>query len=177
MKLLQLTLAISLLAASTNSLADSPLGIQVFGESGNETTSIGGANLMFTGMDRHDNSLTYFGLGFKTVEGYSPDIDGSYGQIIIGAALPWRLSPYLEVGIDPVNMLGEALSDREEYSFSGYLGMGARFSLNRRLSLDLGYKLHHFTTDEYYEYHGDHRHYEYDGISFGTASIGLNLSF
>jgi hypothetical protein len=185
--LLPLFIMGSLLTFSQTASANAGLGVQIFGESNHDHVEISGANLIVGSQSygwnqqSGDHSFLYAGVGFKNIEGYSPSIDGIYPQVIFGLAMPWIISPYVEVGFDPFDYLVEEFDERDD-GINSYLGVGARLSLNRRLSLDVGYKYHHFSddSDNFYSYseqhHNNHKDY-YEDEGIGTASVSLNFSF
>lgn len=92
--------------------------------------------------------------------------------MLLGVSLPWRVSPYLELAFDPVDMFAEAwLSDDDHASaINGYIGVGARFSIVRHLSVDLGYKYRNVAANP-------HSHHHTHSTNFSTASVSLNLMF
>ncbi len=183
--ILALLLMGSMFTFSHNANANPGLGVQVFGESNSDNIEISGANLIigsqsFDRNKKREHSFLYTGIGFKNVEGYSPNVDGTYPQVIFGLAMPWIISPYVEVGFDPFDYLVEEFDEYDD-GINSYLGVGARLSLNRYVSLDVGYKYHHFSDDSDNfnsysdQYHNHNGYYEDEGI--GTASVSLNFSF
>ena len=186
--LISLLLMGSLLTFSHTANADAGLGVQLFGESNSDNIKISGANLIVGSQsygwnqERGEHSYLYAGVGFKNIEGYSPSVDGIYPQVIFGLALPWIISPYVEVGFDPFDYLVEEFDDHDD-GINSYLGVGARLSLNRRLSLDVGYKYHHFSDDSDNFYSHSDQHYSshhqgyYEDEGIGTASVSLNFTF
>jgi hypothetical protein len=173
-----LLIGVSLMTTfTTPAMADGNFGLQVFSESSHDQVTVTGANLIFGSLDYDNDAFGYAGIGFKNVKGYSHDIDGSYAQMVVGFSMPWLISPYVEIAIDPIDMLIEEFDDNDD-GINASFGIGARLSLNNHLSLDIGVKYHHFSddTDNFTGYeHAYHSHHPTDGI--GTAAVSLNLSF
>jgi opacity protein-like surface antigen len=170
-------LILSTISFTTTANDNIGVGFQFFAESGENDVQISGGNIIIGGEDDRHETYAYFGLGFKVIEGFSDDIDGSYPQMIMGFALPWKISPYVEVGFDPVDMVVEEFDENED-GINAYFGLGARFSLNQRLALDLGYKYHHFSNDfDNFTLYDHHHHGERYENNIGTASVSLNFSF
>lgn len=164
-------LSLILTLLSTNTYADSPWGVQIFGEVGAGETQVTGANLLFRGHGGYGSEFAYVGLGFANVSGVSHEKDDTYGQLVMGLSMPWRLSPYVEVGLDPIEILAESFSDSEHSrGLDGFFGIGARFAINRHISLDLGYKYRNLASNPHYY---GHNH----ATNFSTASLSLNLGF
>ena len=177
-------LLLSSLLLSTPVMAEG-FGVQFFGEFGHDNTSnadvgVGGANLLFHGNNDHGDMFVYGGVGFKTISGYSEEFDGSYPQLVLGVALPAAFSPYVEVGIDPLDALIEEHDDHHD-GYNAHVGVGARFNVNRRVSLDIGYKYHYFSSNEDNftadPFHHNHYHSYGFGEGFGTTAVTLTLGF
>ncbi|MFT4927849.1 MAG: opacity protein-like surface antigen [Phenylobacterium sp.] len=148
-------------------------GLQVFTERGEHDAKVYGANLLFSGDDEDGRSLLYVGLGIKKVDGYSDDTDGHYTQILVGLSLPWVVSPYVEIGLDPIDLI-EAAGDDDSHGVNASFGIGAKVSLNRHVALDVGYKYHHFSNEIR---HGSHHHHQGSDQGFSTAGVSLSMLF
>lgn len=129
--------------------------MQAYSEDGFDLNSKG-VELGWAAVNRHGFELD-MSTGLRLMKRY---VDGQrLGGWTAALALtaPWPVAPYLELGFDAGEVLGEIIIDRAAKNTQGrnwidpdgFIGMGLRISLTRRLQLKAYYKLHYVESERF----------------------------
>lgn len=145
--------------------------VQAYTEDGSELNSKG-IDLGWAAINRHGFELD-LGTGLRTMKrDFNGQLFGGWTAYLAITA-PWQVAPYLEIGFDAGEVLGEILTDRAVENTKGrnwidpdaFVGMGLRISLTRRVQLKAYHKLHYIESKQY------------QAVGSGVSGLALVLRF
>ena len=130
--------------------------VQTSAEYGGDLTSRG-IDLGWAAINRRGFELD-LGTGLRVMKHH---IDGEkFGgwTAFMAITAPWPVAPYVEVGFDAGEILGEIILDRAVKNSAGrnwidpdsFIGAGLKISLTQRIQLKAYYKLHYVESERYH---------------------------
>jgi len=145
--------------------------VQAYSEDGFELGSKG-VELGWAAINRRGFELDV-GTGLRIMRRYFDDQRFGGWTATMAITAPWPVAPYVELGFDAGEALGEIIIDRAVINSAGrswidvdsFVGVGLRISLTRRVQLKAYYKLHNVESERFRV------------LSSGVSGVALVLRF